>query len=40
MLEKKGKFQHYPKNKDTRFKNKYKKENNEIIYFECRNLGT
>ncbi|KAG5066203.1 hypothetical protein JHK86_009934 [Glycine max] len=34
MMKKKGKFQHSSKGKGTRFKKKYKEENNEIIYFE------
>ena len=36
MLEMKGKFQHFSKTKDTRFKKKYKEETNKIICFECR----
>lgn len=35
MLKKKGKFQHSSRKKDNKFKKKHKKENNEIICFEC-----
>ena len=38
MMKKKGKFQHSSRRKVTRFKKKYKIQNNEIICFECKKL--
>ena len=39
MMEKKGKFQHSFRRKDSRFEKKNKEKSNEIIYFECGKPG-